>query len=127
MRSITLLAVLAILLVEFRGVLPRSSVGGPLMLLLIFILAMLAVGLHEAWSARRGVLGWIVSVVAAVAGGFFAVDLGGTIMEMVLARLQLDGSLSSTRHPLLYVSSAGMMILTLLGSWIALWLVNRFR
>lgn len=127
MRTITLLAVIAILLLEFSGAIPKSSVGGPLTLMLIFLLAMLAAGLHEAWSKKRGVLGWIVSIVASVVGGFSGAVFGSTVMEMILSLLQLEGSLMATRHPLLYVSLAGMMILTLLGSQIALRIVNRFR
>ena len=127
MRTITVLAVSAILLLEFSGAIPKSSVGGPLTVLLILVLAMLAVGIHEAWSNNRGVPGWIVSIVASVAGGFLVVSIGSVIMEIVLSRLHMEGSLASSRHALLYVSFAGIMILTLLGSWIALQIVNRFR
>lgn len=127
MRIIALIAVVGIVLLELGGAIPDSSVGGPLTLMLVFLLAMLAVGLYEAWSQGRGVLGWIVSVVASVVGGFLAVSMGGSVMEMVLPHLGIEGSLASTRHPLLYVWSAGMMMLTLAGSWLALWLVNRLR
>ena len=127
MRTITLLAVIALVLLEFSGAMPKSSVGGPLTVLLILLLAMLAVGLHEAWSKKRGGLGWIVSIVASVVGGFAAASLAGMAMEMMLPRLRLEGSLASSRHPLLYISSVGLTILTLLGSWIALQIVNRFR
>ena len=47
--------------------------------------------------------------------------------ETILMHLDLEGPLAATRHPLIYVSVAGMMLLTLLGSWIALWIVNRLR
>ena len=127
MRTITLLAVIAILLLEFSGAIPKSSVGGPLTLMLIFLLAMLAVGLNEAWSKKRGVLGWIVSIVVSVVGGFSGAVIGSTVLGAMLSLLQLEGSLVATGGPLLYVSLAGQMILTLLGSWIALQIVNRFR
>lgn len=127
MRVIALIAVVGIVLLEFSGAVPQSSVGGPLTLMLMFLLTMLAVGLYEAWSQRRGVLGWIVSVVASVVGGFVGVSLGSMVMELVLPYLGLEGSLASTRHPLLYISSAAMMLLTLAGSWMGLWLVNRLR
>ncbi len=127
MRVIALIAVVGIVLLEFSGLVPQSSVGGPLTLMLMFLLTMLAVGLYEAWSQRRGVLGWIVSVVASVVGGFVGVSLGSMVMELVLPYLGLEGSLASTRHPLLYISSAAMMLLTLAGSWMGLWLVNRLR
>lgn len=127
MRTITLVAVIGILLLDFADAIPQSSVGGPLTLLLIFFLAMLAVGIHEAWSNRRGALGWIVSIVCAVVGGFLAVTIGGLILEAILPFLDLNGSLVTSQHPMRYVSSAGMMVLTLLGSWGALQIVNQLR
>jgi uncharacterized membrane protein len=65
MRTIILIAVITILLLELSDALPKSSVGGPMAMLMIFFLAMLAVGLYEAWSQKRDVLGWVVSIVAA--------------------------------------------------------------
>lgn len=125
MKTITLLAVMAMLLQALIGT--QSSVGGPLTMLYIVFLTMLAVGLYEAWSKKRGVLGWIVNIVASVIGGFVAVILGSMAMEMILPHLHLEGSLASSGHPLLYISSAGMAIVTVLGSWITLQIVNRFR
>jgi hypothetical protein len=122
-----LLAVIAILLLEFSGAIPKSSVGGPLTLMLFFLLAMLAVGLYEAWSKKLGVLGWIVSVVVSVVGGFVGAAVGGAILGSIITPLQPEGSLVATRHPLLYVSLAGQMIFTLLGSWLALQIVSRLR
>jgi hypothetical protein len=127
MRTLALVGVIGILLFDFAGAIPKSSVGGPLALFLIFFLAMLAVGLHDAWSNKRGVLGWIVSIVCSVIGGFLAVTFGGMVMEAILPFLGLNGSLATSQHPMRYVSSVGMMVLTLLGSWVALQMVNRFR
>jgi hypothetical protein len=39
----------------------------------------------------------------------------------------VEGSLAASGHPLLYVLLAGQMLLMLLGSWIALQIVNRWR
>ncbi len=125
MKWITLLAVLAMVLDSIFGT--QSSVGGPLTMLLIVFLTMLAVGVHEAWSKRRGVIGWIMSIIAALAGGFLAVILGGMMMEMILDNLRLGVALASSQHPLRYILPAGMALLTLLGSWIALQIVNRLR
>lgn len=125
MKLITPIALIAILLLTHA--MPDSSVGGPLTLMLAFVLAALVVGFHEAWLKKRGVLEWIVSIVVAVVGGFLGASLGGLALEAILPSLQLEGSLASTRHPMLYVSSVGMMLLTLLGAWLALWIVNRFR
>lgn len=127
MRAITLVAVAAVLLIDVLGVIPKSSVGGPLTLMLIFFLAILAVGIHEAWTHGRGVLGWIASLLAALVGGFAAAALGGMLLEKVLPLLKLDGPLASSQHPMRYLSTAGMMLVTLMGAWASLWILNRFR
>ena len=94
---------------------------------LVFFIAALAVGIREAWLKKRGVLGWIVSIVASLAGAYVAAEIGGMVLGTIQGLLNLEGSLAETRHPLLYVSLAGMMLLTLLGSWIALRIVDRMR
>jgi hypothetical protein len=127
MKYITLIAVIAIPLLLLTGAVPEASVGGAITLALVFVVAALAVGIHEAWSRKRGVLGWIVNVVVSLVGGFAGASLGSMIMEAILTQLHIEGSLMHTRHPMLYVASAGMMLLTLLGAWIALWIVNRLR
>src|SRR4051794_24112584 len=126
MKYIALIAVIAIVLLQLTDAIPQSSVGGAMTLALTFLVAALAIGMHEAWSKKRGVLGWIVSIVASLAGAFLAASLGSMVMETILMHLNLEGPLA-TRHPVIYVSFAGMMLLTLLGSWIALWIVNRLR
>ena len=125
MKIITLIAVMAMLLLSVA--MPNSSVGGPLTIMLILFLVMLAVGIHEAWLKKRGAPGWIVNIVVSVIGGFVVVIFAGMAMETILPHLHLEGSLASSQHPLLYVVSAAMAILTVLGSWIPLQIVNRFR
>ena len=125
MKTITVIAVLTVLLLELTGAIPQSSVGGPMTLALVFLLAALAVGIHDAWSKKRGVRGWVVSIAASLAGAFVAANLGSILMGTILTHLNLEGSLAETGGPLLYVMSAGMMLLTLLGSWIALRIVSR--
>jgi hypothetical protein len=133
MKYIALIAVIAILLLQFSGAVPQSSVGGPLTLALVFFAAALAVGIHEAWTNKRGVLGWIVNIPVSLIGGFLAAEVGNLIFPLILmlanilGLLNLGGSLAATGGPLLYVSLAGMMLLMLLGSWIALQIVNRWR
>ena len=61
MKYIALIAVIAIILLQFSGAVPQASVGGPMTLALVFFAAVLAVAIHEAWSNNRGVLGWIVN------------------------------------------------------------------
>ena len=125
MKTIALIAVIAVLFLEASGAVPQSSVGGPMTLALVFFIAGLAVGIHEAWSKKMGVRGWIVSIFASLAGGFVAANLGSMLMGTILSHANLEGSLAETGGPLLYAMSAGMMLLALLGSWIALRIVSR--
>lgn len=138
MKYIAPIAVIAIMLLQFSGAVPQSSVGGPMTLAVVFLGAALAVGIEEAWSNRRGVLGWIVSIVTALVGGFLAAGVfGDMIVVSVLMLLEmtgllaamgnLNGSLAATGGPMLYLALAGMMLLMLLGSWIALQIVNCWR
>jgi len=83
---------------------------------------------------KAGVLGWIVSIVTAVVGGFVAAEVGNMVMEPMFMLLSsagffgpMGGSLAATGGPLLYISHAVMMLLMLLGSWFALRLVSRWR
>ena len=131
MLYLAIASVVGIILLQLSGAVPDSSVGGPMTLFLAFLLAGLAAGIHEAWTKRRGVVGWIVSILTALVGAVLAGMIGGTLMDFVMpviARLvNLQGSLAATGHPLLYVLSAVMMLITLGGSWLALSLVNRMR
>ncbi|MGD9785756.1 MAG: hypothetical protein AB7E80_14645 [Hyphomicrobiaceae bacterium] len=127
MKIIAVVALLAVTLLPMSGALPEASVGAAMTLTLLFLIAALAVGIFEAWSMRRGLLGWIVSIVAAVVGGFVGASIGAMILDISLTLLQPEGPLMQTRHPLLYVSLNGQMLCTLAGAWIALWLVNRLR
>jgi hypothetical protein len=127
MKYIALIAVIALLFLELSGAIPRSSVGGPMTIALVFLIAAVAVGIHEAWLNKRGVGGWIVSIVTALVGGLVGASLGSMVLETIQGLLNLEGALVETRHPLLYVSLVGMMLLALLGSWIALRIVDRMR
>jgi hypothetical protein len=127
MRIIILIAVIAMLLLELSDAVPKSSVGGPMTMMMIVFLAVLVLGLYEAWSQKRGAMGWIVSIVAAVVGGFIGSVVASVILGMVLSYLSLGVPLVETQHPVRYIASAGMMLLALLGSWTALQIVNRSR
>jgi hypothetical protein len=124
-KAITLLAVAAMLLVEIFG--PQASVGGSMSFMLVFVLVVLAVAIYEAWSNKRGVMGWIVNLFASIIGGLVAVALIGMGMEALLPHLHLEGSLASSQHPLKYVLVAAIAIVMVLGSWMSLWAVNRLR
>lgn len=82
---------------------------------------------YEAISKNRSGLGWIVNIVVSVIGGFVAVSFAGMAMETMLTQLHFEGSLMSSQHHLLYVSVTAIAILTVLGSWIPLQIVDRFR
>ncbi len=127
MKYIALIAVITLLLLELSGAIPRSSVGGPMTIALVFFIAALAVGIREAWLNKRGVLGWIVSIVASLVGMYVGAEIGGLVFGTIQGLLGVEGALAETKHPLLYVSMVGMVLFTLLGSWIALRIVDRMR
>ena len=126
MMYIALIAVIGILLLQWTGAIPLSSVGGPMVIALAFFVAALAVAIHEAWTKKRGVLGWIVNIVVSFVGAFLAAQLGGMVMVIILSPF-INGSLAATGGPVMSISLAGAMIVTVLGSWGALWIVNRWR
>ena len=125
MKTIALLAVMACLLFDLVGT--KSSVGGPLTDLLIAFLTMLAVGFYAAWSENRGPLGWIVNIITALIGGFIGIWLFSLILEMIMTQIHFQGKLATSQHPLRYVAAVSIAIFTVLGSWIALQIANRFR
>lgn len=118
---------LDIMIFRWTGAIAQSNVGGTLALALAFLAAALAVGIHEAWSRKRGVLGWVVSITVSVFGAFVATSLSGIVLEPIFKLLNLDESVLATGHPLHFIASAGMMLHTLLGSWIALSIAKRRR
>jgi hypothetical protein len=76
--------------------------------------------------AERAVVGWIVSIAASVVGGFLGAVVGGMFLGTILSHLNLGGPLAASQHPMRYIGSAGMMLLALLGSSIALQIANRY-
>ncbi|GLR88836.1 hypothetical protein [Bradyrhizobium iriomotense] len=128
MQYIVLIAVIGILLLQSSGAIPLDSVGGPMAIALAFFLGALAVGVHEAWTKKRGVLGWIVNIVVSFVGAFLVAPLGGMVVALLLSPFMAGStSLAAAGGPVMHVALAGMMIVTLLGSWGALWVTNRWR
>jgi hypothetical protein len=125
MTYIALIAVIGILLLQWTASIPLASVGGSMTIGGAFLVAVLAVGIHEAWTKKRGVLGWIVNLVVSFVGAFVAAPLGGAAIGILLS----DGSrsLAATGGPQLSVALVGGMLVTLLGAWGALRIVNRWR
>ena len=128
MKYIVPIAVIGILLLQLTGSIPLSSVGGAMVIAMAVLVGTLAVAIHEAWTKKRGALGWIVNIVVSFVGAFLVAPLGGMVMVMLLFPF-MDGSssLAAAGGPQMSIALAGQMAITLLGSWGALWLVNRWR
>ncbi len=99
MKYIALIAVIAILLLQLSGAVPQSSVGGPMTLALVFFAAVLAVAIHEAWSNKRRVLGWIVNIPVSFVGAFVAAELGNLVFEPILLLFPVEGTLAASDIP----------------------------
>jgi len=127
MKYIVPIAVAGVLLLQASGAIPMSSVGGPMTIALAFLAAALAVGIHEAWTKKRGVLGWILSIVVSIVGALVAAQLGEFLLLPLLMLMDVRGSLAATGGFAMSVGLAAMMLITLLGSWGTLQLVNRWR
>lgn len=131
MKIIAVVAMLGLSLIVFLGLIPPGSVGGAMTFTLLFLIAALAVGIYDAVSARRGVLGWIVSLVVAFIGGLIGAAAGAFVLEMAMPLVasmgSLDGSLMRTGGPLLYLAINAQMLFTLFGAWLAVGLVNKWR
>jgi hypothetical protein len=128
MQYIVLVAVIGILVLHMSGAIPLDSVGGSLVIAMAFFVAALAIAIYEAWEKKRGVVGWIVNIVVAFVGAFLAAQLGGAIVAILVLSVVGEGtSLAAAGGPAMGVALALMMGVTLLGSWGALWVVNRWR
>lgn len=128
MPIIVLSAVIGILFLQATGAIPAGSVGGPMLIALAFLLGALAVGIHDARTSHRGPLGLIVSIAVALTGAFLCAPLGGMAVNMLLAPfVQGSSSLAAAGGPVMAAALAGAMIVTLAGSWGAIWVVNRWR
>lgn len=93
-----------------------------LLLMVVLICAAVAVGIYEAWSRKRGVLGWIVSIVVSVAGG-----LAGSFLSSVSLEALITAVGERTAPLVQLLGLPAMAIVVLLCSWVALRLVSRFR
>ncbi|WP_441235985.1 hypothetical protein [Bradyrhizobium sp. 930_D9_N1_4] len=121
MKIVTALAVVAMLLLNAFG--PDSSVGGPLASFFGSVLIAWAVGLHFAWSKRFGLLGWLLSMVTALAGGVVGIILLGTVMDAMFELAHFQGRLIDSNWSCL--AFAAMALAAVLGAWAPLELGNR--
>ena len=127
MIYIALIAVIGILLLHSTGAIPLTGVGGAMTMGLALLATVPAVGIHEAWTKKRGVLGWIVNIVVSLVGAFLFAPLGGLVLVIILSPFMDKPSLAATGGGVMYVALAGQMLVVLLGAWGALWIVNRWR
>lgn len=126
MKIIALFAVPGMCLLGLLG--PKASVGGPMAMMMVSLLVMLAVGIHEAKSHERGPLGWIANILVAIVGGFIAVTIFNLgVLESLLSAGNFEGSLAASDRPLKYVVQAVMALVVVLGAWAPLLLLNCSR
>lgn len=125
---ISLIAVLAILLLQASDAIPVASVGGPMVIALVSFIAVFAVALFEAWEKRRGILGWILNVVAVFFGVVTVAPIGGAAVALLLGPFMSGSrSLAHEGGALMAIALAGMMMVTIATAWASLWVVNRWR
>lgn len=127
MKLIFFAALAGILLLQASGAIPLSSVGGPMMIALVVFAAALALAMHEAWRESRGPLGWLLNLVIALVTTFFAAQVAGLVMVIVLAPFTDGTSLAASGGPVMAIALAGVMAMTLLGVQGALHVVKRWR
>jgi hypothetical protein len=126
---IVLIAVIGIVVLQMTGAIPMDAVGAGLVIAAATFAAALAIAVHEAWTKKRGVLGWTVNIVVSFLGAFFAAQFGAPLVAIPLLMLAGGGSssLAAAGGGVMSVALALMMVVTLTGSSGALWLVNRWR
>src|SRR3954466_8647609 len=96
MLYIALIAVIGILILHSTGAVPLTGVGGAMTIGLALLAAVPAVGMHEAWTKKRGVLGWIVNIVVSLLGAFLFAPLGGMLVVVILSPFMDRPSLAAT-------------------------------
>lgn len=128
MTYILPIAVFGILLLYATGAIPRDAVGGSMVIMLALLAGAVAAGIHEAWTMKRSVLGWILNIIVSLAGAVLFAPAGSMIIALVLSPfMDGAGSIAGAGGLMMYVSLAGLMVITLLGAWGSLWIVNRWR
>jgi hypothetical protein len=125
MIYIALIALIGILLLHSTGAVAPTDVA--IAYGLAALAAAPAVGIHEAWTKKRGVLGWIVNIVISLVGPVLFAPIGGIVVVLLLSPFMDRSSLADTGGAVMYLAVAGIMLVTLLSAWGALWIVNRWR
>jgi hypothetical protein len=127
MKYIAVIAVAGILALQAGGAIPQSSVGGPITIALAFFMAALAVGIHEAFTNNRGIVGWIVNLIVSLIGAFVAASVGGPVAGILFSSFNPGQSLAATGGPLMAAALASVMLMSVYGAYGAIKLVNRLR
>lgn len=127
MIYIVLISVAGILLLQASGMIPQSSVGGPMMIALAVFVGAAAVAIDEAWTSRRGALGWALNVIVCFVAAFLAAPVAGFLMVAILSPFTNGSSLAAAGGPVFAISLTGTMIVTLLAGWGALKILSRWR
>ena len=125
MIYIAVIAIVVLLGLQLSGSIPDSSVGGPMTIAMVIFATALAVGIRDAWLNKRGVLGWIVSIIVSYVGMLFFAQIAGAIFVTIQALLGIGGTLAQSE--LVYVYLAGTVIISMFGSWLALRIVDKMR
>lgn len=116
---ITALAGVAVVAAYMSGQM-KGSVGGSLMLGFILIAAALVAGIYDAWSMRRGPLGWLASIVVAVVAVIAGTSACGLLVGALATLLNLEGRPGPLTLGLTSVLSVSVV-------WLALWVMDRFQ
>lgn len=127
MIYILLISVAGILLLQASGMIPDSSVGGPMLIALAVFLGAAAVAIDEAWRQKRGALGWALNVIVCFVAAFLAAPVAGFLMVMLLRPFANGSSLAAAGGPVFAISLTGTIIVTLLAGWGALKILGRWR
>ena len=94
---------------------------------LVVAVAALAIAIYEAWVNKRGPVGWIVNIIVSLLGAFFAAQIGGFAVVMLLGPFMRESSLAASGGAVAAIGLAAAMVVTLVGSWGAILAVNRLR
>jgi len=90
-----------------------------LLMMMALFGVVVVIGLYEAWSKKRGIVGWIVSVLIAIMGGAATMSLCVGIGDAMVRKWPQ----SSAGELFLAITP----VLLLIGAWLALRAASRFR
>ncbi len=127
MALFSAIAVAAVLLLVALAGSLRGAAGGAMTIAVLMLAVAVAVGGREAWLSRRGPLGWIVSLVVALLGGFVALTLAGGVIELLLESVGGGGSLMGGGGLALQGALAVLVLAAISGAGVALRLIRRWR